>query len=746
MTTVESSASTTATHARQREVALVGNPNTGKTTLFNRLTGARQRVGNYAGVTVEKKVGSTSLPSTSETGTKESVAVIDLPGTYSLAASSDDERVVIDVLMGRMEATARPDVVVCVVDATNLMRNIFLASQVADIGLPVVIALNMSDAARELGLHINVELLSERLGVPVVATVASRGDGIDQLKAAIATALNQPTQAVAPMPWPEPVNAAVEQLKEAFERDTGNTVGRVELLRMLFDADSALPKRLKWSESAYQKAVTDARRTLEQGGLNPLSAEPVLRYARLGELLDGVVMQPTVQRRATSGESADRLLTHRVWGLATFVAMMWVVFQSVYWFADFFMAGIENIFGWVGDFAANLLTSTPILQSLVVDGIIAGIGGVIVFLPQILILFFFISLLEDTGYMARAAFLMDKLFSWCGLNGKSFVPLLSSYACAIPGVMATRTIEDPKARLTTILIAPLMSCSARLPVYVLLIAAFIEPTYGAFWAGFTLFGMHFVGLIVALPVAWLVNKYLLKTKPIPFVMEMPPYRAPQIRNVIWRMTQRGGAFIKRAGTVIIAMTIIIWALCYFPQSESIRIDFAREIASARNVELDEAVAIIETDYADELAARYLEASYMGTMGKAVQPIFALAGFDWKITVGILSSFPARETIIATLGILYNLGTDVDEESEPLRERMASSVWTEGPRAGEIVFTPLVAVGIMVFFALCMQCGATLAVIGREAGWRWAVFCFIYMTTLAWAGAVAVYQVGQLVIR
>lgn len=731
---------------RQREIALVGNPNTGKTTLFNRLTGARQRVGNYAGVTVEKKTGVTRIPRTGTTNgaAEEKVTVIDLPGTYSLAASSDDERVVIDVLMGRMEATARPNVVVCVVDATNLMRNIFLASQVADIGLPIVIALNMSDAAREQGLHINAELLSERLGVPVVPTVASRGEGLDQLKSTIAEVLDQQKQAVAPMPWPDAVNAGVQQLREAFERDTGRTVGRVELLRMLFDADSALPKRLRWNESSYQAIVGEARKTLEQNGLNPLSAEPVLRYARLGELLEGVVTQAETERRATSGESADRLLTHRVWGLVIFIAMMWVVFQSVYWFADFFMVGIENIFGWIGDFAGSLLVATPMLQSLVVDGVIAGIGGVIVFLPQILILFFFISLLEDTGYMARAAFLMDKLFAWCGLNGKSFVPLLSSFACAIPGVMATRTIEDPKARLTTILIAPLMSCSARLPVYVLLIAAFIEPTYGAFWAGFALFAMHFVGLIVALPIAWLVNRFILKSKPIPFVMEMPPYRAPQMRDVIWRMSQRGGAFLKRAGTVIFAMTIIIWALSYFPHSESVRIDFARDIAAARNVELDDAMAIVENDYADELAGRYLESSYMGMMGKALQPIFAPAGFDWKITVGVVSSFPARETIIATLGILYNLGTDVDEESEPLRDRMAASVWTDGPRAGEPVFTPLVAFAIMVFFALCMQCGATLAVIGREAGWGWAVFCFVYMTALAWAGAVIVYQVGSLI--
>lgn len=727
--------------ARVREIALVGNPNTGKTTLFNRLTGARQRVGNYAGVTVEKKTGTTTLPSPAANGREEKVAVIDLPGTYSLAASSDDERVVIDVLMGRMEATTRPDVVVCVVDATNLMRNLFLASQVADIGLPIVIALNMSDAAREQGLDINTTLLAERLGVPVVETVASKGRGIDDLKRAVADVLTRPTQGVAPMPWTSAVEDAAASLKAAYERDTNRPLGRVELLRMLFDAESALPRRLGWTTSGYDRAVADARRMLEQGGLNPLSAEPILRYARLGELLEGVAASSD-RRRPSSGESADRLLTHRVWGLAIFVAMMWVVFQSVYWFADFFMQGIEWAFAALGDVASGALEATPMLESLVVNGIIGGVGGVVIFLPQILILFFFIALLEDTGYMARAAFLMDKLFSWCGLNGKSFVPLLSSYACAIPGVMATRTIEDPRARLTTILIAPLMSCSARLPVYVLLIAAFIQPVAGSFWAGFTLFAMHFVGLITAIPAAWLINRFMLRTKPMPFVMEMPPYRAPQVRDVAWRMAQRGGAFLKRAGTIIFAMTIIIWALSYFPRAESVRLAFANEISAARDVDLETAVAIVDEDYAPELEARYLEASIIGRMGKTVQPLFAPAGFDWKITVGVLSSFPARETIIATLGILYNLGGDADEESESLRDALAASTWTEGPRAGEPVYSPLVAVGIMVFFALCMQCGSTLAIIVREAGWWWALFCFVYMTALAWIGAVLVYQIGS----
>jgi len=719
---------------RTVQVALVGNPNVGKTTLFNRLTGSRQRVGNYPGVTVEKKLGVMTL-------CEDQANVVDLPGTYSLAAASRDERVVIDALEGHIDGTPRPDVVVCVVDATNLMRNLFLASQIADLGIPSVVALNMMDAAREQGITIDPKMLAERLGVPVVPMVASKGRGIDDLKNAVRDAVDS-DQAIAPMPWPESVETAVAELAAAIERDTGQALERPELLRVLFDYESAIPDRVGWTPEQREQPIATVRRRLEEDGLDPFSAEAILRFGRLGELLEGVFSHPT-ERKATAGESVDRLLTHRVWGLVIFVGLMWLVFESLYTFAGPLMDGIEAATGWVSGLVAPALASTPVLQSLVVDGVIGGVGAVVIFLPQILILFFFIALLEDTGYMARAAFLMDKLFSWCGLNGKSFVPMLSSYACAVPGVMATRSIEDPKARLVTILIAPLMSCSARLPVYVLLIGAFIEPTYGPWVAGAALVAMHFVGLIVAIPVALFLNRFVVKGTRIPFVMEMPPYRTPNLRDVFWRMWQSGSKFLKRAGTIIFAMMIIIWALGYFPRPDSVKTDFAQEVASVRNVSVEQAERIIETDYSNELAGRYLEQSYLGRLGKTLQPIFAPAGYDWKITVGVISSFPARETIIGTLGLIYNLGADTDEESEGLVDALRSATWRDGDRKGEPVYSPLVAFSIMVFFALCLQCGSTVAVMAREATWGWAIFGFIYMTILAWLGAVVVYQVGSL---
>ena len=731
-------------------VALVGNPNTGKTTLFNRLTGSRQRVGNYPGVTVEKKVGNIEF----ESG-KPAATLIDLPGTYSLAARSVDERVTIDVLNGHIDGTNRPNVIVCVVDATNLLRNLFLFSQAADLQLPIVIALNMSDAAKQQGIVIDTDLLSERLGVPVIPTVASKGKGIDALQDAIEKT-GQVRFSEGSLPrqhnWPTSVDTAVAELEQSLSTEDFQ-LSRSELLRILFDADSAIPARLGVSEKTTSEAIAAARQHLIDDRFNPLNAEALLRYGWLAKDLEGVVTHPE-KRKVTKGETADRILTHRIWGVLFLLGLMTLVFQSIYTFAVPLMDGIDWFFGSIGEVVGGWLANMPMLQSLVVDGVIGGIGGVVIFLPQILILFFFIALLEDTGYMARAAFLMDKLFSWCGLNGRSFVPMLSSYACAIPGVMAARTIEDKKARLVTILIAPLMSCSARLPVYVLLIGAFIEPIYGPLWAGIALVLMHLIGLFVAIPVAWLLNKFLIRGKHIPFVMEMPPYRTPKLGNVLWRMWQSAMKFLKRAGTIIFAMTIIIWALSYFPRPVSVEQNVSQQFVAQQSTEMhlseSEITAELEDEnsplamqLANQIDGAYVEQSYLGRTGRAIQPVFDPAGFDWKITVGVLASFPAREVVVATLGILYNLGGDVDEGSADLSDALRASTWQDGPRAGQPVFTPVVAIGIMVFFALCLQCGATVAVMAREAGWGWAIFAFIYMTALAWLGAVVVYQVGAL---
>jgi ferrous iron transport protein B len=725
------------TTAATNRVALIGNPNTGKTSLFNTLTGLRQRVGNYSGVTVEKKVGHWSLDQ------EQAVELIDLPGTYDLSAQSIDERIAVDVLSGHMEGEAAPDLVIVVVDAENLQRNLFLASQASELEVPMVIALNCWDVAERKGLKIDCKLLQQRLGVPVVPTVANRRRGAEDLRAAVLDALQSRPRMIRPS-WPAPVSEGLEQLRAALVEKNGETLKDGELMRLLFDRNSAVRNRLHTPLPEVEKIIQGARDHVRNGGYNPDAAESLLRFRFLNPLLMDIIERQANLKQRSKSEGIDQLLLHRFWGLAVFVGMMYVVFQSVYTWAGPFMDLIEGATGWLQGLAAGALASTPMLQSLVADGVISGVGAFVVFLPQILILFLFIALLEETGYMARAAFLMDKLFQWCGLNGKSFVPLLSSYACAIPGIMATRTIGDPKARMITILIAPLMSCSARLPVYLLLIGAFVEPRYGPSVAGAVLFGMHFVGALFAAPLAWLLNRTLNQGRPPqPFIMELPPYRVPRLKSIFWRMYESGKDFVVRAGTIIFAMTVVIWALLYFPRPADVPFEVAREngIEIVENMDSEATREEIREQLESEVDAAYLEQSYMGRFGKFVQPVFAPAGYDWKVTVGVLASFPAREVIISTLGITYALGGEVDEESKDLRQAFKKAEWESGPRKGEPVYNLAVALSIMVFFALCMQCGATVAVIAKELNWSWAAASFFGLTLIAWIAAVIVYQVA-----
>ncbi len=729
-----------ATHAERvtAVVALIGNPNSGKTTVFNRLTGLRERIGNYPGVTVEKKSG--KLP-----GEGRDVEVVDLPGMYSLAAHSPDERIVVDVLSGHIAEP--PGLVVCVLNACQLKRNLFLASQIAELDIPLVLVVNQMDAAARQGIEIDIERLEQNTGVPVVATSAASGEGMLRLRQVIRETLDAPPRCMRRIEWPEAVHQARAELRDGIQEPLSDP----ELSRMLFDTDSAVAERVFGDRRLNRGLIERARQHLVAAGLNPGSAEAVLHYRHLDLLLEGVERHKG-EAGPRKTDSIDRFLLHRFWGGLAFVAIMWLVFQSIYAWAGPLMDGIEWLTGLAQSAVSPRLEGMPMLQSLVVDGAIAGVGGVVVFLPQIAILFFFVGLLEDSGYMARAAFLMDKLFGWCGLNGKSFVPMLSSYACAVPGILATRTLADPKARLITILMAPLMSCSARLPVYVLLIGAFVEPVYGAAAAGWVLFAMHFVGLAVALPLAWLLSR-LLSLRSLPFVLEMPPYRTPRWHNLILRVWKGGREFLVRAGTVILAFSIIIWALLYFPRdptvAEVVRGEFTGEIASQSGLTEAQIEDALE-DPASELSLRldnriegiYVEQSYLGRFGNAVQPVFAPAGFDWKITVGVLSSFPAREVIIATLGIVYHLGADVDESSPGLTSIMTQEQWKTGPRSGQPVYTLPVVFAIMVFFALCMQCGATVAVIKQELNAAWATGAFVGMTALAWLAAVAVYQIGS----
>jgi ferrous iron transport protein B len=723
--------------AKDIRIALIGNPNTGKTSLFNTLTGMRQRVGNYSGVTVEKKTGIWTLPLGQE------VELIDLPGTYSLSAASLDERVAVDVLAGHVDGHAAPDLIIVVVDVENLRRNLFLASQAAELGVPMVIALNCWDVAEKKGLQIDSKLLEQRLAVPVVPTIAKHARGTVELAKAVEHAIETRPMLIRPK-WPTAVQKALSTLHESLITERGESLREGELQRLLFDRHSAVRDRLQSAPEDYEPIIQSTRDQLYKDGYQPDAAESLLRYRFLNPLLNDILERQAQLKHRSASEGIDQLLLHKFWGLMVFIGMMYVVFQSVYTWAGPIMDLIEGGVGWIQGIAANALVATPILQSLIADGIIGGVGAFLVFLPQILVLFFFISLLEASGYMARAAFLMDKLFQWCGLNGKSFVPLLTGFACAIPGIMATRTISDNKARMITILITPLMSCSARLPVYLLLIGAFIEPHYGPTVAGATLFAMHFIGALLAAPLAWALNKTLNQGRSAaPFVMELPNYRVPQISLVFHRMFESGKEFVVRAGTVIFAMSIIIWALLYFPRPSEIEEQMTRSyMANAQVTELSEAD---ELAVGQQIDAAFLEQSYMGRFGKFVQPVFDPAGYDWKITVGVLASFPAREIIISTLGITYALGGEIDEESDDLRSTLTHAKWESGPRAGENVFNIPVALSIMVFFALCMQCGATLAVIAKELNWAWAIASFLTLTSFAWIAAVLTYQIGMLFV-
>ncbi len=703
-------------------VALLGNPNTGKSTLFNALAGVRQRVGNYPGVTVEKKMGRTNIDG-------QRFDIVDLPGTYSLAPRSPDEMVTVDVLLGRRSDTAPIDAVVCIVDASNLERNLYLVSQVLELGLPTVIALNMMDVAAGKGLQLDVERLRQRLGLPVVEMQANRRIGLDELRQALVEAVA--VQAAPRIsPFPEAFRQEVAALEEKLRR-SDCPMPRYLVERVLLDTGGYLEDVAV--AAAHAMSFDDlraARGRLAEGGFPVPAVEAMARYKWVGEILEGVVVRPP-QHKTTLTDRIDHVLTHKLLGTAIFAAVMAVIFQAIFAWAEPLMGGIEWLQGLAQDALTGVMAEGT-LQSLLVDGVIAGVGGVLVFLPQILILFLFIAVLEDCGYMARAAYLMDKLMSRVGLSGKSFIPLLSSFACAIPGIMAARVIENRRDRLATILVAPLMSCSARLPVYTLLIAAFIPATkYFGGWVGLqglTFFAMYLVGIVVAVVVALLLKKTLLRGETPPFVMELPSYKLPSLRNVAYRVSERGWAFVRRAGTLIFAASIVVWAAAWFPHNRQVESQVRAQYAGQPDSDIDHAVA-----------GAYLRDSYLGRAGHWVQPLVRPLGWDWKIGCAVIASFPAREVVIGTMGVIYNLGGETDEESQPLRERLHSETWAD---SGEPVYNIPVALSIMVFFALCAQCVSTLVIIRREtASWRWPIFTFVYMTVLAYVAALVTYQVG-----
>ena len=711
-------------------IAVIGNPNTGKSTLFNSLTGLRQKTANYAGVTVERHTGITNLGD-------QQVVLIDLPGAYSLSAQSPDEMLAIDVLMGGQGDLEPPDAILIVVDAANLRRNLFLVSQILELGKPIVLALNMADLADRKGIRIDYEELAMLLDCAVVPFVATVGRGIDELKQALADALEQ-GPANRPLVMQEVRNAA-KTIARALP-NAGPTELEYQTERAIIDDGGEAEKRLA-SLGGHELAAKILEIRSSIGGDESLAAvEAKRRYIGI----DYIMKRVETRGKPVRGifDQADRITNHPLIGAILFVLVMGTVFQAVFSWATPIMDLIDAGTAWLG---GSLLALMPpgALASLLVDGVIAGVGSVVVFLPQILILFAFIIFLEDSGYMARAAFLMDRLMRQCGLSGQSFIPMLSSFACAVPGIMATRVIPNRRDRIATIVAAPFMTCSARLPVYALLIGAFIPRQHFFFGIinlqGLVLFGLYMLGIFGGILTALLLKRSALKGPTPTFLIELPPYRMPNIKSMSIRLFDRGKIFLVRAGTIIFTVAVVVWALAYFPRTEVIADQFDAERAAAAATLNEVALSAQLAAINDAEASAYLEQSYLGRMGKTVQPVFAPLGWDWKVSAAVIASFPAREVVVAVLGTIYAVGSEVDETDVRLANRLRSATWPNG----QSVFTLGMAVGLLIFYAFCLQCAATIAIMRRETnGWTWPVFAWVYMTTLGYLGALLANQLGS----
>ena len=746
---------------------LTGNPNCGKTTLFNALTGLRAKVGNYAGVTVERKEGRLlGVPP------DLNVRVLDLPGTYSLSPQSLDEQISRDVLLNRLTELPAPSLVVVVVDASNLQRNLYYATQVIELGYPTLIALNMIDVAENNGHHVNELKLAQELGVPVCPIVASESQGLPKLKQTFEQMLRRPQPATRRQfcDLPGPLKDEVDLIAALLEKGPKpRPVHSGAEALLILGNEKSLEASAEQYPAAISAAVMAGRQRLEAAGVDWRGAVIEGRYLTVSTIQEAVTTE-TAAPGETFSDRLDRVLTHKVWGTMIFVAIMTLMFQSIFTFARIPMDALQSSVDWIGNTVGSLIPRGD-LNSLLVDGVIAGVGAVIVFLPQILLLFLFIGFLEDTGYMARAAFLMDRLMSKVGLHGKSFIPMLSSFACAIPGIMATRTIESPKDRLVTILVAPLMSCSARLPVYTLLIAACI-PNVTVFGflklAGLTMLAMYLLGIVVALLMAWLFKKTLLRGEPPLLIMELPPYKRPLLRIVVRHMWERSKLFLRRAGTVILGINILLWFLATYPRSAQVDREFgARRAAiqasaaqpsqsngesagtaspprALQQAQVGSATASVQDQLAaldNEQAGARLRRSFAGYLGRAIEPFIAPLGFDWKMGIGIVSSFAAREVFISTMSTVYNVGKY--ERSESSKNGMVKTLQAQRRPDGTPVYTTLTALTLMVFYVFALQCVSTVAIVRRETNsWKWPVFQWLYMGVLAWGLAFLTFHLGH----
>ncbi len=734
-------------------IAIAGNPNAGKTTLFNALTGASARVGNYPGVTVEQKKGTLRLPDGKTT------TCIDLPGCYSLTARSSEEHIAHEALVGRLHGSL-PNAVVCVVDATQLARGLYLVMQLIEMGLPVLVALNMMDLTHQRGQRVNVALLERRLGVPVVPITARTSVGVPHLLRILAQPIAVPTPSARHFDFSVLEERAIATVRQAVPQPAYAHSGEqeVSLGTCLWLLSSNLDTLVDALPIKTRHAIERERQTLDPSGSGDFGRRLIAaRYRAVDHFLTGVVSQD--QTRAPSDgervtQALDRVLLHPLWGLVVFLGAMFALFQGVFAGAEPLITAVEQMMDALAQSAERVIPA-GFTQSLMVQGVLAGVGNVLAFLPQIALLFMGITMLEESGYMARAAVLLDRLMRRVGLHGKAFIPLLSSFGCAVPGIMAARTVESHRDRLITILVAPFMSCSARLPIYTLVIAAVFaneKPLWGVLSiGGLIIFAMYSLGFAAALGTTWLLKRTVLRSPVPPLLLELPIYRVPEPRTVALRVFERCRVFLKQTGTVILALSVLLWGVLTFPQVHPSRAELQAHIAKAyaHGAGVSTPSALTHVAYEDipsttverHLRAYRLEHSWGGRLGHAIEPIIAPLGFDWRIGIGLLASFAAREVLISTLGQVYALDQDDTAPTSPsLRHALTADI---DPRTQKPRFSALTGICLMVFFVLALQCMSTVATVRRETqSWRWPLAQLIYMNTLAYVVTLIVYQSGR----
>jgi len=673
--------------SRNPHIALFGNPNSGKSSLFNQLTGLRQKVGNFPGVTVEKKMGSFNLQG-------EECEILDLPGTYSLYPRRNDEWVSYLQIMGVGEKE-KIDMAVVVADASNLRRNLLYVSQVIDLKIPVVVALTMVDLAKKRGITVDVDCLSREMQVPIVAVNARTGKGVDQLKSAIAQVLNKGNVGADFFPIQELAENAIAEVKDLFPGMSNYAAVHHLINHESFALDHAVQEKIENIERKYQFNHTKVQ------------AEDIqLRYKKIRNIMQRAVEEESIEKKKLFSEKLDNFFLHRTYGYLIMGVVLFLLFQSVFWIAEYPMEAIEYGVGWMGTWLGNILPEGW-LADLMINGVLAGLGGIVVFVPQIMILFGLITLLEDSGYMARISFLSDRIMRRVGLNGKSVMPMIGGFACAVPAIMSARNIENKKERLLTIMVTPFMSCSARLPVFTIL-ASLIVPNKNILGIlslqGLVLMGLYVLGIVVAMLVSYVLNLFIQIKEKSFFILELPVYRQPRWKNILITMVEKAKVFVFDAGKVIMVISLILWLLSsYGPEGKSAKI----------------------------------ENSYAGVMGKAIEPVIKPIGYDWKIGIALITSFAAREVFVGTMATLYSVGEDADENSETLRKKMQTAKREDGTP----VYTTATGYSLLIFYLLAMQCMSTLAVVKKETGsWKWPLIQLLYMTGLAYILSFLAYQI------